>query len=733
MDTPSSTQRLLDGHDEDDDYIDDFRREKATKAPRNGCWTHSIWVLTLTVTLLGITGLLFGDLSGHSHDPTLHQSQDTAQGGQSDVLEHSSENHIFNYDDFPELPSWRPHDEYILSRNWDSTAGPTTREYNWTITDAVFNPDGVFRPMVLINNQFPGPLVQANEGDTLVVQIRNRGVNATAIHFHGMFQNGTNSMDGTVGVTQCPIAPGSDYTYSFTIRGQSGTYWYHAHSSAQASDGLVGPVVVHPRSPLHPVSENSSDRVIVVQDHYHNTTAELLMDYLQPGRENEEPVPDSALINGRGRRSCRDFVGWKCDDSQLAYPEINLVEGQKHRLRIINVGAFAEFNIEVDEHPFFVTEVEGTEVMHDEPIHRLAILPAQRYSIVLEAKNAHSKRHDSSTGKHSAARPSFWLRANMLTTCFTGENPHLDPDTRAIIRYVAADNDDDDEDEDGPDNTPASSLEPTSKKWDDILDAHCRDLDITKLRPVEKISPPPADDYIMLRASFHIGAWRLSRGFFNETTWKPNVTSPLLHRFLDEHMDTTEHPSSSSSQPNEATRHGAGIALASPTFFDPAREFVLSTGTPADDDAIRTVDIAINNFDDGAHPFHLHGHKFFVLTPSLKGAPPATRADLDALLRGEYSDMLANPVRRDTVTVAGYEWVVIRVVLDNPGIWALHCHNAWHAESGMAMQILVRGEEILKRQREGGGLLGGLEREMCKREGVERGVRPDDGIWFGQF
>jgi iron transport multicopper oxidase len=72
-------------------------------------------------------------------------------------------------------------------------------------------------------------------------------------------------MDGTTGVTQCPIPPGtprfvssvdevltftgSSFTYSF-IASEPGTYWYHSHNNGQYPDGLRGPIVVHdPNAP----------------------------------------------------------------------------------------------------------------------------------------------------------------------------------------------------------------------------------------------------------------------------------------------------------------------------------------------------------------------------------------------------------------------------------------------------------------------------------------------------
>lgn len=31
---------------------------------------------------------------------------------------------------------------------------------------------------------------------------------------------------------------------------------------------------------------------------------------------------------------------------------------------------------------------------------------------------------------------------------------------------------------------------------------------------------------------------------------------------------------------------------------------------------------------------------------------------------------------------------------DNPGLWIMHCHIAWHASQGLSMQFLERRDEI---------------------------------------
>lgn len=654
--------------------------------PRRALWSCcqiSVFFLVFVITIFGLTLIPFG-ISSNGAVPSNHGHNDEHETQDAHPVEetHPDPPHatVAPVHAVPSSPQLRDPSEYILDMSWDYNAAPTTREYNWTITNADLNPDGVYRPMYLINNQFPGPLVECNDGDTIVVHVDNQAVNATAIHFHGLFQRGSNFMDGTVGVTQCPIAPKSSFTYTFTISGQSGTYWYHAHHSAQASDGLLGPVVIHAKDERTTLQEidYDSDRIIMVQDHYHNLTSELLMDYLQPDMENDEPVPDNALVNGRGVRDCADFPGWRCDVANVARPVFDLAANKRHRLRVINVGAFAEFQIQFDEHPFYVTEVDGTDV-HPEPFHRLNVLPAQRYSVILET--------------NVTTADSFWMRARMVTHCFTTENKRLVPELHSIIRYQSSDA-----------APPAVAGEPTSKDWPEAIEVICRDLNVSALHPVVAQTPPPADEFVFLRANFEIGDWALARGFFNESTWHPNATHPSLHRYLDRAADL-QSPDS--------------VALTiSDKAFDPEHDYVLeTTGT-------RTIDLAINNFDDGSHPFHLHGHKFYVLVQGQTGYPPE-EAELPSYLEKHQS--LANPVRRDTVTVEGYGWVIIRVVLDNPGLWAFHCHNTWHSESGMVMQFLVGSDAVRK------WTVDEAQRALCVRDGVDRGMRPSDDLWFGHI
>ena len=91
--------------------------------------------------------------------------------------------------------------------------------YYWDVTWVNRNPDGLqSRPVIGINNQWPVPAIRASVGEQITLHLTNQlGNETTSVHFHGLFQNGTNSMDGPTGVTQCPIGPGETFTQVFTV------------------------------------------------------------------------------------------------------------------------------------------------------------------------------------------------------------------------------------------------------------------------------------------------------------------------------------------------------------------------------------------------------------------------------------------------------------------------------------------------------------------------------------
>ncbi|KNZ54171.1 hypothetical protein VP01_301g2 [Puccinia sorghi] len=171
-----------------------------------------------------------------------------------------------------------PPQEYVLKSDFRITAHPTLRRYTLNVTETMAALDGFLRPVLAINDQIPGPLIevrskrkgvpsqeadsdsnsyylyhhhfwawvacQANEGDRLEITVINQMNISLTMHWHGIYQNGTKLSnllyweDGVtgkldawvlgkfllrtlIGVTQCPIPPnGGLYTYKFNLDGQ---------------------------------------------------------------------------------------------------------------------------------------------------------------------------------------------------------------------------------------------------------------------------------------------------------------------------------------------------------------------------------------------------------------------------------------------------------------------------------------------------------------------------------
>ena len=72
--------------------------------------------------------------------------------------------------------------------------------------------DGVERGILTVNRMIPGPSIQVCEGDRVVVDVENHmeGMETT-IHWHGIWQRGTQYYDGVPFVTQCPIQQGNTF------------------------------------------------------------------------------------------------------------------------------------------------------------------------------------------------------------------------------------------------------------------------------------------------------------------------------------------------------------------------------------------------------------------------------------------------------------------------------------------------------------------------------------------
>ncbi|KAG8720147.1 laccase, multicopper oxidase, benzenediol:oxygen oxidorectuctase [Ceratobasidium sp. 394] len=546
---------------------------------------------------------------------------------------------IFAYDGYsPSLPLVQSRlEELTLSPDFEITDKPTTRSYNWVVEMKEGAPDGFYRQMLVVNGQYPGPTIEANEGDTIVVNVQNKMPKVgTSIHWHGIFQNGTAWMDGPAGITQCPIPAGGSFKYNFKIQGQFGTYWWHAHAGGQLSDGIHGALIVHSvRDPLRRGVQYDYDQILIMPDWYHNTSAEIIAALETPqGYQGSHaaPPPISAMFNGYGTWDCSKYGTPKTCFTQKPF-ELAVVPNKTYRLRIINPATHAMIWNSVDGHTLDVIEADDTAISSPavNNLHRVKSHNGQRYSVILKTDK----------GKPGDA---FWMRGEMNSGCFAYTTKDFANTSLAVLRYVS------------PGYEPTKNM-PTTKDWTEVLGTSCRDIDTSALVPLVKEDAPTVVAQHGMFAN-QVGAKPDGVGEFtlNNVSIDHLWYRPVLYDVV--------------------SGKGVDNTRISSLTFD---------GRPGDG-----ADIIINNLDPIDHPYHLHAMTFWIVA---EGSGTLTE---DAYMQVKFNT--TNPLRRDTHVVPARTWAVLRVRPNIPGVWFLHCHIDWHLAAGFAAVIVVQPEAVRKFQ-----------------------------------
>nr|UNR78498.1 putative laccase [Schizophyllum commune] len=452
-------------------------------------------------------------------------------------------------------------------------------------------------------------------------QIRRRAWRPPHVHVtngldddttHGFKQNGTNYYDGTQGITQCGIPPGETLVYNFTLDGWSGTTWWHSHTNTQHTDGLYGAIVVHDQQAAAPAYDGD-DLVLLLSDLYNTWSPLLAADYLSNTDVEvaPEPVPDASVINGVGQfSSCwsipeEDRPSCEAKAANPDYFTYDLEPNKTYRLRLINAGSHASIWFSVDSHALTVIEADGTPI-EPQVVSSLQIHVAQRYSVLLTTNvTAGSTINETANEGHDsdgASEPQeFWIRSELDKRMFAYENMALNPLALGKIRY----------------RVPTTGSTPSTT--DALVPATLPSLDPLTLTPSPPLDAPPESAFL-IHTKFSIQRiytheWR---SFFDYMSWEA----------LPEGQASIVAGVASDAQ-------GEGL------WELPGDQLVARI------DDIKVVDIAIDNLDDGDHPFHI----------------------------------------RDTFFIPAFHYAVIRFVADMPGYWALHCHLTWHMANGGLFQI----------------------------------------------
>ncbi|KAF3005237.1 hypothetical protein E8E14_003566 [Neopestalotiopsis sp. 37M] len=326
-----------------------------------------------------------------------------------------------------------------------SSNNQVTREFVFNVTRGFAMPAAHNKSMMLVNDQTPGPLIEASTGDTIRVLVNNLTPNESiTIHWHGIDQWNTPWMDGVHGVSQCGIPPGASFIYEFQLHNQRGTFWYHSHFSLQSTDGLYGPLIIHDSQEKIP--QVDIDQIVMVSDTYRDSAENLLRQYLSasppwsPNFSGVEPPADNVLFNGHHAYNCSSSTASRAPDDQRAETKgttnvnpgtclgnspysLRLQKaGDAVRLRIINSGTFIPFWFTVDNHTLDIVEIDGVEV---EPIatERVFVQPGQRYSAILVANQTAGN---------------YFMRASAARWCFDMGDSFYGPESELSKAHFQA-------------------------------------------------------------------------------------------------------------------------------------------------------------------------------------------------------------------------------------------------------------------------------------------------------
>lgn len=211
------------------------------------------------------------------------------------------------------------------------------------------------------NQQLPGPVLKARQGDTLVVKVINNLPESTLIHWHGLRLPA--QMDGT-GEVQKPIAPGETFEYRFTVP-DAGTFWYHSHQNetVQMERGMYGGIIVEGEN--DPIVDQ--DRILLADDmkltetndfKRHNALGRWIERH--DGREGS-----TNLINGKEAMT------------------LHMHAGQVERWRFVNAASARYFMLSLGGKPFQIIGTDGGLLEKARTETEVLLTPGERFDILV--------------------------------------------------------------------------------------------------------------------------------------------------------------------------------------------------------------------------------------------------------------------------------------------------------------------------------------------------------------
>ncbi|EYU41858.1 hypothetical protein ABFS82_10G019900 [Erythranthe guttata] len=496
------------------------------------------------------------------------------------------------------------------------------------------------KSIVTVNGKFPGPTIYAREDDTVLIRVINRVKYNVSIHWHGVRQLRTGWSDGPAYITQCPIQPGHSYVYNFTITGQRGTLFWHAHILWLRST-VHGALVILPKLGVpYPFPKPDHESVVVLGEWWKSDTEAVINEALKSGLAPN--VSDAHTINGHPGpiSNCPSTGGFS----------LNVSPGKNYMLRLINAALNEELFFKIAGHKLTVVEVDATYVKPFKT-DTILIAPGQTTNVIVTA--------DQGAGKYMVAASPF-----MDTPVVAVDNKTA----TATIHYSGT-----------LANSPTSFTATPPQNATPVANNFVNSLRSLNSKKYPAKVPMKIDHSLLFTVGLGINRCpsckagngsRVVASVNNVTFVMPTVALLQAHVQNIKGVFTSDFPGN---PPHAFNYTGAPPANLSTTTGTKVYRLPYNA----------TVQVVLQDTGIIApenHPVHLHGFNFFAVGRGLGNYNPKTDPN---------NFNLVDPVERNTIGVPSGGWVAIRFLADNPGVWFMHCHLEVHTTWGLKMAFLV--------------------------------------------
>ncbi|KAI5312732.1 hypothetical protein L3X38_041906 [Prunus dulcis] len=229
--------------------------------------------------------------------------------------------------------------------------------YNWVVKGATYTRLCSTKKILTVNGKFPGPVLQAHKGDTIYVNVHNKGSHNITIHCfcnfvarHGVKQPRNPWSDGPEHITQCPIQPGDQFKQTIIFSNEEGTIWWHAHNDwARAT--VHGSIFVYPkRGASYPFPKPHEQVQIILGQWWRRDVREVLEEFIRTG--GAPNVSDAHTINGQPG----DL--YPCSKSETF--KLLVDQNKTYLLLIVNAAMNTIFFYSIANHNLTVVGVDGS-------------------------------------------------------------------------------------------------------------------------------------------------------------------------------------------------------------------------------------------------------------------------------------------------------------------------------------------------------------------------------------